>query len=59
MGKGLSTNDFTDEMKIKLNSSNKSYLISIDKAWSTYSGDTYMQIVPVNGIKEAESRLSS
>ena len=53
-GKGLSTNDFTDEMKNKLNGSNKSYLITIDKVWSAYSEDTYMQIVPVNGIKETD-----
>ena len=53
-GKGLSTNDFTDEMKNKLTGSNKSYLITIDKVWSAYSEDTYMQIVPVNGIKETD-----
>lgn len=53
-GKGLSTNDFTDEMKNKLNGSNKSYLITIDKVWSAHDDSTYMQIVPVNGIKETD-----
>ncbi len=49
-GKGLSSNDFTDEMQDKLVSLNKSYLISIDKVWSNLSEDTYMQVIPVNGI---------
>lgn len=39
-------------MEEKLSGSIKSYLISIEKVWSTYSEDTYMQTVPVNGIKE-------
>ncbi len=56
-GKGLSTNDFTNEMKNKLNGSNKSYLVSVDKVWSAYSEDTYMQIVPVNGIKETDTAV--
>ncbi len=55
-GKGLSTNDFTDDLKNKLisSSSGKSYLISIDKVWSANDDGVYMQIVPVNGIKETD-----
>lgn len=58
-GKGLSSNDFTDELKNKLisSSSGKSYLISIDKVWSAFSDGTYMQIVPVNGIKETDAAV--
>lgn len=53
-GKGLSSNDFTNEMQDKLVSVNKSYLISIDKVWSNFSENTYMQVIPVNGIKEKD-----
>lgn len=56
-GKGLSSNDFTTEMKNKLSDSNKSYLVSIDRVWSAYAEDIYMQIIPVNGIKETDTAI--
>ncbi|KAK8834358.1 hypothetical protein M9Y10_031322 [Tritrichomonas musculus] len=53
-GKGLSSNDFTNEMQDKLISVNKNYLISVDKVWSNFSENMYMQVIPVNGIKEKD-----
>ena len=53
-GKGLSSNDFTNEMQDKLINVNKSYLISVDKVWSNFSENIYMQVIPVNGIKEKD-----
>ena len=53
-GKSLSSNDFTDELKEKLVSLGKTYLISIEKTWNKFSDNTYTQIIPVNGIKEKD-----
>jgi len=53
-GKSLSSNDFTDELKEKLNNINKVYLISIEKSWNKISDDVYTQSIPVNGIKKDE-----
>lgn len=53
-GKGLSSNDFTDELREKLLNVNKTYLISIEKIWNKISDNTYTQIIPVTGIKEKD-----
>ena len=58
-GKGLSSNDFTDEMRDKLTGLNKNYLINIEKSWSISSENTYMQTIPVNGVNETDTAVIS
>lgn len=46
--------DFINEIQDNLVGLNKIYLITIDKVWSNFSENTYMQVIPVNGIKEKD-----
>lgn len=58
-GKGLSSNDFTDEIKEKLEKLNTVFEFSLSPDnWEFFNDDTYIQTVPQEKLKSTDTAIA-